>query len=63
MSKHRQVRQKAFTSTSFLAFDPFFMLYLAGHHDITPIVSLEISLERVDFASHLVQDAKLHNDN
>ena len=60
MSKHRQVRKKAFTSThlSYLTVS----LYLACHHDITPIVSLEISLERVDFASRLVQDAKLHND-
>jgi len=37
----------------------------ACHHDITPMVSLEISLERVDFAtsSLLVGDAKSHNES
>ena len=58
MSKRRQAK-KAFTSTYFLR-DPFIF---ACHHDITRIVSLEISLERVDFASLLVQDFKLHNDS
>jgi len=52
---------KAFHIYIFLALT-IFLLYLACQHDITTIVSLEVSLERVDFASRLVQDAKLHND-
>ena len=57
--KHRQVRKKVFPHIPHLFSNLY--VYLACDHDITPIVFLEISLERVDFATRslLVQDAKI----